>query len=65
MLGDRMPMGLAVATYEVGTSWMIFFLYAFLLFLALSMGRGLKLVPASFLKDSIPGSCLVLGRSPC
>ena len=61
MLGDRMPMGLAVATYEVGTSWMIFFLYALLLFLALSLGRGLKLVPASFLKDSFPGTCLVLG----
>ena len=61
MLGDRMPMGLAVATYEIGTSWMIFFLYALIIFAVLSLGRLVHLVPASFLKDSVAGSCTVLG----
>lgn len=61
MLGDRMPMGLAVATYEIGTSWMIFFLYALIVFTVLSLGRLVCLVPASFLKDSLAGTCTVLG----
>ena len=61
MLGDRMPMGLAIATYEIGTSWMIFFLYALIIFTVLSLGRLVHLVPASFLKDSVAGSCTVLG----
>ena len=49
MLGDWMPMGLAVATYEIGTSWMIFFLYALLIFIVLSLGRLVHLVPADSL----------------
>lgn len=61
MLGDRMPMWLATATYEVGTSWMIFFLYALIIFAVLSLGRLLHIVPASFLKDSLAGTCTVLG----
>ena len=61
ILGDRLPMWLATATYEAGTSWMIFFLYALLLFVLLSLGRLVRLVPASFLKDSVAGSCTVLG----
>ena len=59
--GDRMPMWLATATYEAGTSWMIFFVYALLLFALLALGRLVHLVPASFLKDSAAGSCTVLG----
>ncbi|MCR4860642.1 MAG: metallophosphoesterase [Bacteroidales bacterium] len=61
LLEEKMPMWLATATYETGTSWIIFFIYAVLLFLLLSLGRLLHLVPASFLKDSLAGSCTVLG----
>ena len=61
LLGDRMPLWLATVTYELGTSWMIFFVYALLLFALLYLGRLLHLVPASFLKDSLPGTGTVLG----
>jgi len=60
-LGDRMPLWLATLTYELGTSWMIFFLYAVILFAVLGIGRLLRLVPDAFLKDSLPGSLTVLG----
>jgi len=59
--GNRMPLWMAAASYELGTSWMIFFVYALLIFLALTLGRLLHLVPAEFLKNSIAGSCTVLG----
>lgn len=58
--GDRMPLFLATATYEIGTSWMIFFIYAIIIFAVLVAGRVLKLIPASFLRDSLPGSITVL-----
>ena len=59
--GDSMPMGLATVTYELGTSWMVFFLYAVLLFGILGIGRLVHLVPESFLRDSVAGSVTVLG----
>ena len=59
--GNSMPMGLATATYELGTSWMIFFLYAVLLFGVLGIGRLMHLVPQTFLKDSVAGSVAVFG----
>ena len=59
--GDRLPLVLATASYEIGTSWLIFFVYAFLLFALLWLGRLVHLVPASFLKDSPAGSGTVLG----
>ena len=61
LFGDRMPIGLARATYVIGTSWMIFFLYALLLFLLLGACRRLHLIPASLLEHSTAGSALVLG----
>lgn len=59
--GENMPMWMAVATYEISTSWMIAFLYALIIFAVLSLGRLLHIVPASFLKDSVAGTCTVLG----
>lgn len=59
--GDAMPMGLATVTYELGTSWMIFFLYAVLLFSVLGIGRLGHFVPDTFLKDSVTGTAAVLG----
>lgn len=57
----QMPMGLATVTYELGTSWLIFFLYALLFFVVLDLLRLTHLIPGSFLKDSPAGSCVVLG----
>lgn len=59
--GNRMPLWLATATYEVGTSWMIFFVYALILFAVLGLGKLLHLVPGTFLKDSWAGTFTVLG----
>ena len=42
---DRMPMPLAIATYEIGTSSIIILLYLFMLFLVLDLGRLLHLLP--------------------
>ena len=55
------PLWLGTATYLISTSWMIFFVYALLLFAALWLGRAVGLVPAGFLKDSAAGSCTVIG----
>ena len=46
---DSMPMPLAVATYEIGTSSIFVLLYLFMLFLLLDIGRLLRLVPRSVL----------------
>ena len=59
--GDRMPLPLTAVTYEISTSWMIFFVYALILFAILGLGRLIHLVPATFLKDSWTGTATVLG----
>ena len=46
---DRMPMPLAVAVYEVGTSSIFVLLYLFMLFLVLDLGRLFRLVPRTVL----------------
>ena len=58
---NTLPLGLATAAYELGNSWMIFFLYAVILFALLGIGRLVHLVPGGFLKDSVAGSATVLG----
>lgn len=49
---DRLPMPLAVAVYEVGTSSIIVLLYLFMTFLLLDLGRLLRLLPRSLLYDN-------------
>ena len=61
MMGDKMPFPLAAATYEIGNSWLIFFLYALIIFLALDLGRLVHLVPKDFVINSLPGTCAVFG----
>lgn len=61
MLGSRMPFSLAAATYEIGNSWMIFFIYALMLFLTLDLGRLVHLVPKDFVINSLAGTCTVFG----
>ena len=46
---DRLPMPLATAVYEVGTSSLIVLLYLFLLFVVLDLLRLLHLLPAAWL----------------
>lgn len=60
-LKGRLPMGLGIFSYELGNSWVIFFLYALLFFVLLDIGRAVRLVPSSFLHGSIAGSLTVFG----
>ena len=58
---DEMPMPLATAVYEVGTSSLIILLYFFMLFIVLDLGRLCHLVPPTFLKSSWAGTAFVTG----
>ena len=49
---DRMPMPLAIAVYEVGTSSIFILLYLFMLFLVLDLGRLFHLVPRTLLYNN-------------
>ena len=49
---DRLPMPLAVAVYEVGTTSLIVLLYLFMTFLLLDIGRLLRLLPRTFFYDN-------------
>ena len=49
---DRLPMPLATAVYEVGTSSIIVLLYLTMLFLALDVLRLVRLLPAAWLHDN-------------
>ena len=58
---DRLPMPLATAVYEVGTSSIIVLLYLFMLFVVLDLGRLLHLLPAAWLRDNWwTAGCIVL-----
>lgn len=46
--------------YNVSTSWLIILLYLVMTFLVLDLGRFLKLVPASFMVNSVVGTLSVL-----
>ena len=49
---DRLPMPVAVAVYEVGTSSIIVLLYLFMVFLLLDLGRLLRLLPRTLFYDN-------------
>ena len=49
---DRMPMPLAIAAYEIGTSSIFILLYLFMLFLVLDLGRLLHLFPRTLLYNN-------------
>ena len=49
---DRLPMPLAVAVYEVGTTSLIVLLYLFMTFLLLDIGRLLRLLPRTLFYDN-------------
>ena len=49
---DGLPLGVASALYEVGTSSIFVLLYVFMTFLVLDLGRLLRLVPRAVLYDN-------------
>ena len=49
---DRLPMPVATAVYEVGTSSIIVLLYLGLLFFVLDICRLVHLLPAAWLRDN-------------
>lgn len=57
---DRLPMPISVSVYEIGTGWLVVLLYMVMAFLVLDIGRLVRLVPASFLKNSVWGSVTLL-----
>ena len=60
-LKGRLPMGPATVSYELGNSWLVFFLYALILFVLLDLGRAFRLVPSTFLHGSWTGTLTVFG----
>ena len=58
---ERLPLGLAHAVYNVGNSWLIFFLYLLIGFLLTGLARICHLIPDSFLKDNLIGFCTIVG----
>ena len=49
---ENMPLSVATAAYEVGTSSVFILLYLVLIFLALDLGRLVRLVPRAWLYDN-------------
>lgn len=49
---DSLPLGLASACYDIGTSSIFVMLYMFMLFLLLDIGRLVRLVPKAWLYDN-------------
>ena len=60
-LKGRLPMGPATVSYELGNSWLIFFVYALILFVLLDLGRAFRFVPSTFLHGSWTGTLTVFG----
>ena len=50
---DRLPLELATATYELGTSSIFVLLYLFMTFMVLDLGRLVRLVPRAFLYNNM------------
>ena len=57
---DRLPMPVASAFYEIGTSSLFILLYLVMLYLLLDLGQAVHLVPHSFLYHSWKGTFAVL-----
>lgn len=51
-MSDGMPLGLATAMYEIGTSWLVIMFYLLMAFLVLDIGRMMHLIPSMWLRDN-------------
>ena len=58
---ESLPIPLATVCYEVGTTWLIVFLYLFLIFLLADIATLCHLLPKTLLKDSMPGLLSIAG----
>lgn len=58
---DYLFMTLASALYIFGNSWMIFFLYALMLFIVIDILRLMEVLPDKFATNSAIGSAVVFG----
>ena len=60
-LTERIPVKAGTLLYEVGNTWLIAFLYLFLVFLVADVASLCHLLPKHFLKDSAAGLAAVVG----
>lgn len=58
---ERFPVKVATVLYEVGTTWLIVFLYLLIIFILSDVASLCHLLPKSFLKDSLAGLLTVFG----
>lgn len=58
---ERLPVPVATVVYEVGTTWLIAFLYLLIVFLVADFASLVHLLPKGFLKDSWAGMLSILG----
>lgn len=49
---DKMPIPIASGIYEIGTTWLIVFLYLTLIFWVLDLGRLFRLIPSTMLHSN-------------
>ena len=58
---ERFPVKVATVLYEVGTTWLIVFLYLLIIFILSDVASLCHLLPKSFLKDNLAGLLTVFG----
>ena len=58
---DILPMPVASVTYIFGNSWMIFFFYAFIIFVLMELLRLMEILPGRYMIHSAVGSAVVFG----
>jgi hypothetical protein len=58
---ERVPVKVATVFYEVGNTWLIAFLYLFIIFLLSDVAALCHLLPKTFLKDNLAGLLSVVG----
>ena len=58
---ERVPIGVATVFYEVGNTWLIAFLYLFLIFLVADIALLCHLLPKVYLKNSGVGLLTIVG----
>lgn len=60
-IAERLPIKAATVLYEVGTTWLMAFLFFLLLFLLADLASLCHLLPKTLLKDSALGCCSTIG----
>ena len=58
---ERVPVRVATVFYEVGNTWLIAFLYLFIIFLIADIASWCHLLPKTYLSDSLSGLLTIIG----